>query len=185
MIQPPLIVLAFAKGEAAEDALGLGFELIGAELGVFPLRLVILLGVGVAGALAFAQDGLEPPVLGRDRGGELEHGFIAGRRGFLRQVTERGVAIEHHAAGVRLGRAQDDGEKRRLARAVRTDQRDALAHVNGKRHIFEQRARAEAFANLGQGQHERGSLRAVTRARKVAANRKRCGLTQALPEWKA
>ena len=44
------IEIGFAKGEAAQDALGLRLELVAAELGVTAQRVVVFLGVGLARA---------------------------------------------------------------------------------------------------------------------------------------
>ena len=66
-------------------------------------------------------------VLRRDGAGEFEHGLVAARGGFLRQVADGGVLVDDDGAVIGLGRAEDDGEEGRLARAVGPDQRDAFA----------------------------------------------------------
>ena len=164
MIQPPLIVFAraveigFAESEAGEDALGLRFDLVAAELGVLAQRVVIFLGVGLAGARAVGKDAHEPPMLRRDGAGQFEHGLVAARGRFLRQIADGRVLVDDHGAAVGLGRAEDDGEKGRLARAVRPDQRDAFPEIDAQGNVFKKRARAEALADFGQGKHKRASL---------------------------
>ena len=152
------VEVGLAEGEAAEDALGFRLELVAAELRVLAERVVGLLGIGRASARTIGEDAHELAVLRRDGAREFKDGLVAGGGGFLRQVAERGVLVEDDAAGVGLAGAEDDGEQRRLARAVRADQRDALAEVDAQRHLFKEGACAKAFADIGQGKHKRPSV---------------------------
>ena len=95
--------------------------------------------------------------LGRDRHGQLEHGLIAGRRGFLREKSDRRALLDRDRAGIRRSLAEDEREERRFARAIRADQADAIAAIHLERHILEEDAPGERFGDLGNGEHGAGA----------------------------
>jgi hypothetical protein len=120
------VKIGFAEGEPAQDALRLRFKLVSPSSAKRPCASWYS-SVSVCPFARLRKDALQLGVLRRDGGGQFEHGFVAGRGRFLRQVTERRVAVDDHRPVVGFRRAEDDREQRRLARAVRPDQRDALA----------------------------------------------------------
>jgi hypothetical protein len=49
--------------------------------------------------------------------------------------------------------AEDEGEEGGFARAVGSDEADAVTGVDLQRNVFEKRAAAEGFGDLGDGEH--------------------------------
>ena len=80
-------------------------------------------------------------------GRQLEHGLVADRRGFLRQMADRRLRSTRHFARVRRVAPEDEREERGLARAVRADQPDAVLAVDLQRHVLEQHAVAERLGH--------------------------------------
>jgi hypothetical protein len=83
--------------------------------------------------------------LGRNGGGHLQHRLVPHRRGFLRQKTEGGPALQRDRALVGRVLAQDQREQRGLARAVGPHQAQAVAAVHLQRGVLEQHAVAEGL----------------------------------------
>ena len=88
------------------------------------------------------------------RHGDIEDDFIAGRFAFLRQVAEPRAADERHLARIRRFLAKDDFQQRGFARAVRSDQPDALAGLERERDIVKQDVSAKGFAESGNSKHD-------------------------------
>src|SRR5436190_15129831 len=91
-------------------------------------------------------------------GGDFQNGFIAGRGAFLREKAERYAALESDLAIIRRLLAKNQGKQRGLARAVWTDEANAVLPVDGKGHIGEQSASAESFAKARNCEHEPQSV---------------------------
>jgi len=145
------VVVPGAEGEAGEDALGLGFELVAFELdeafGGGEAPGCVRVGMGAEGGVDFLE-------LGGDRGGELDDGFLADGGALLREVADAEAALGFHLALVGFGLAEEDGKEGGLARAVRPDQADAVAAVEAEGKAGEKDFGAVAFAKLGDGEHE-------------------------------
>ncbi len=77
------------------------------------------------------------------RHGDVEDNFVAGGFAFLRQITKPRAADECDLAGVRRFLAEDDLEQRGFARAIRSDQPDALAGQERERDVVKQDAPAK------------------------------------------
>ncbi len=110
-----------------------------------------MLGVGlqilrardIAGGLQFMQPLFQSRQFIHPAGGDVEDRFVAVRFGLLRQITHHGPFIALDRAGVRLLLLENDGEEGGLARAIRPDQRDAVAVVHLKRGVFEEHPPAQ------------------------------------------
>ena len=158
MTQPPLnsrawpVEIFFAKAEAGQDLFRLRFELIAAEFVETIVHIVVdFLDVIRRDVMVGIPGHDDPAQLGefrRDGRGQFEHGFIADRRAFLRQIAEHDIAFLHDLAGVRLFLAEDDGKERGLPRAVRTDQPDAVLAVQLQGHVVEQNPSAVGLADF-------------------------------------
>ena len=59
------VEIRFAKGQAAEDTLGFGLELVAAQFGVAGQRVMVFLGFGLPGAGPVSENLLELAMLGR------------------------------------------------------------------------------------------------------------------------
>ena len=94
-----------------------------------------------------------------DGRGQFDDRFIARRRGFLGQITDRDAAFPAQLAFIRRFRAQDDGKERGLARAIRTDQPDAVRAIHLQRGLGEQNPPAVRLADVGKSQHEAVEVR--------------------------
>ena len=97
-----LVGVAFLEAEAGEDDAGARFE------GV--INVVVVLGrlEGLAG------------------GGDSEDGLVAGRGGFLRQVTEVGATLPFDRASVGPLFAEDEPEEGGFTRAVGADKTEPV-----------------------------------------------------------
>ena len=84
----------------------------------------------------------------RDGGGQLDDGFIPGGRALLRQVAQRDAALEIDLPIIRRVGLEDEREERGLARAVRSDQADAVAAVHLEGHVTEERAATEGLGDF-------------------------------------
>ena len=66
----------------------------------------------------------------------------------LRQKSDRGRFLERHRAVVRRRLAENERKERRLSRAIRTDQPDAIAAIHLERHVFKENSSGERFGDL-------------------------------------
>ena len=73
----------------------------------------------------------------------------------LRQMAHHRPFVALHRAGVRLPLLEDDGEQRGLARAVRPDQRDAVAIIDVQRRVLKQSPPAKGYLKITNGEHEK------------------------------
>jgi hypothetical protein len=74
---------------------------------------------------------------------------------FLRHVTDAQLPPRRQLALVRLFQSGKDPQQRRLARAVRADQPDALAFGDAQRYSREQQPRAVPFGEISAGEQHR------------------------------
>ena len=150
------VEVGIAEGEALEDALRLGFELVavGGDEGIHRV------GVGIAGVvalrLALADDADGLAHLGRDAHRNLQHRAVGGVACLLGEVAHERVVL--HLDGALIGRvlAEDHAEERRLAGAVRTDEGDAFAPVHHEFGFVEQGAAGVGLREFLDGEHARG-----------------------------
>ena len=87
-------------------------------------------------------------------GGDFQHRFVPMPFGLLRQIADHRPFIALDRAGVRLAFFEDDGKQRGFARAVRPDQRHAVAVIHLERRVLEQRPRAERYLKITNDEHE-------------------------------
>ena len=150
--------VALAETQAGENLLGLRFEPVAAQLVEAVMHIVVnfLRMQRLDRVIRFPRldDAAQLHEIRRDGRGEFNHSFVAGHRGFLRQVTERDAALTAHLAIIRRFRAEDDGKERGLPRAVRTDQPDAVLAIHLQRGLGEQNLPAVRLADAGKSQHE-------------------------------
>ncbi len=163
--------------EAAEDASGLGLELVAAELFVAALQLAIR---GEGGLVAVAElrfEGLEfvldlehltgaPHHLVEDR-------TLPGVEQFLGQVADDGALLSRHRPLVGLAEADDDLEQRRLAHAVAAHQRDPTTVLQLEAHTRVEGAGAERLRETGDREHP--SRLSSGRRRWTVARHRRAG----------
>ena len=96
----------------------------------------------------------EPALRLREIGGRAgEHGLLGDRRVLLRQIADRGAALERQRPAVRLLDAQQDLEERRFSRAVGAHQGQAVAAVDLQRGAVQHDLPAERLVNVGEGHH--------------------------------
>ena len=145
------VVVRFAEGQAGEDAFGFGFEVVAVVFEKDIMRLVVLGGVFVG---KLAQCGVGGGHRWCDARGELQDGFVAGRRAFLWEEADGASALETNRAFVGCVFAQDEREERGFSGAVCSDQADAVAGIDLQRGVREKGAAAEGFGDLGDGEHE-------------------------------
>ena len=67
----------------------------------------------------------------------MKNGLVTGGRAFLREITEVSAALPLDGAGVGLFLAEDEAEERGLARAVGTDEAEAVGARDKERHLGE------------------------------------------------
>ena len=65
--------------------------------------------------------------LGQAGGGVIQHGVVAGKVGFLRQIGDPDPQLNQPFARIRLDLAGQQLQQRRLARPIAPDQRDSFA----------------------------------------------------------
>ena len=177
------VKILFAKAEAGEDLLGLGFEPVAAQLVEPVVDIVVdvfhvlrLDGmVGVPGL----DDAAELGEFRRDGRGQLDDGFVAGRRAFLRQIAEGHIPFLDDFAGIRRFGAEDDGKQRGFTRAVRADQPDAVPAVHLQRGVGEEHAPAIRLADVRESQHTKGELTS-----NPGANTRRCKGYPVRPDYR-
>ena len=88
-------------------------------------------------------------------GGHIQNRFVAERFALLRQMADHGPFIALHGARVRLPLLENDGEQRGFARAVRPDQRDAVAVIDLQRGVLEERPPAKGHLKITNCEHEK------------------------------
>ena len=76
-------------------------------------------------------------------GDHVEDRTIGGQRDVLFETREAKRRLTPHGSSVRRELARDDFQKRRLARPVATDDRHALARIDLKRDLVQQRKMTE------------------------------------------
>jgi hypothetical protein len=145
--------VGFLVAETGENFLRLRFELIAVDEGELVLGVrVVRVTVG-AGRLVLAHRAEDVDHLRVDAHGDFENRLVARVAGFLREVTGDRVFIALDRAFIRIVLAEDHAEKGRFARAVRTDESDAFAPVDGHLGLTEQGASAEGLGELVNAEH--------------------------------
>ena len=81
-----------------------------------------------------------------------------GEVGDLMDIADANALAEGDFAGVGLLFRAEDGEESGFARAVRADEADAVAIVNGEGDVLEERSGAEAFGDILRNQDRRHIL---------------------------
>ncbi len=151
-----LVEVGLLEAEAGEDLLGLGFELVAVEV------VELVLGLGevrmrvVSLGLVFAHRAQDADHFRGDAHGDLDDRFIGRFARLLRQVSGDGVFVALDGAFVRAVLVEDHAEERGLAGAVRADERDALAPVDGHLRLAQQGSAAEGLGKLFDREHARG-----------------------------
>ena len=79
----------------------------------------------------------------------FENGVLAHLDGFLLEVADTGAACEEDLAVIGIFLTGNDAEHSRFARAVRTDQRQAVVILQLEGDVGEQRSAAERLRNVG------------------------------------
>ena len=92
---------------------------------------------------------------------DVEHRPIGRERNVLHQSGDAQIGLAPDGAGVRLHVAADDLQQRRLARAVASDDTDALARLNLKARIIEQREMAVGHRDVVERNKRHGLARGV------------------------
>ena len=149
------IEIPFAKRQPVQDVLRFRFELISAQFVEPRLHLVEIVRLRVVPGLERLQPPLQLRDLRRDRRRQLQHRFLADRRRFLRQMTERRVAFDVHLAGVRRVVTQHEREQRGLPCPIRPDQPNPVAAIDLQRRVFKQNARSKRLGHMRNRQHGR------------------------------
>ena len=88
---------------------------------------------------------------------DVEDGFVAGGRAFLRQEAKVRAALPFDRAGVGFFLAEDEVEEGGLAGAVGPDEAEAVRARDEERHVVEEFAGAVGLGNVGDGQHREPS----------------------------
>ena len=145
------VEVRLAEGQAGEDAFGFGFEVVAVVFEEHIVRFVVLGGVFVG---KLPQCGVGGGHRWCDARGELQDGFVAGRRAFLWEEADGASALETNRAFVGCVFAQDEREERGFSGTVCSDQADAVAGIDLQRGVREKGAAAEGFGDLGDGEHE-------------------------------
>ena len=141
--------------QAAQHLLRLGLHLRVVQLVVLRVRLQIFRAGHIARLLQFVQPLFQPGQLLHPAGRHIQHRFLAQRLALLRQMAHHRPFIALHDARVRLPLLENDGEERRFARAVRADQRDAVAIIDLQRGVLEESAPANGHLKITNCQHEK------------------------------
>ena len=145
------IFLAIA--EAAQHPLRLRVHLRIAQRLVLRVSLHVFGALDVAGLFERVQFFLQLREIARAARRDVEHGLVADGFRLLREEADHRPRIALDGAGVRIVLAENEREKRGLARAVWADECDALAVVHLHGSALEKNAPAEAFADVTDGQH--------------------------------
>ena len=124
------VEVAVAKAEAVEHLLGLGLDGGAVEFIEARAGFVGFAGVFVAGGGEEAHFAHDADEFGVHRTGQLDDGFVADGRAFLREIADGGAALKVDGAIVGGFVAEDEAEQGGLARAVRADQPDAIAAIH-------------------------------------------------------
>src|SRR3954454_20288430 len=119
--------IRFPKSEARQDPLGFRFDL--------PVEIMMIIGGGCWQSAS-------------NSAGELQHRLVTRGGIFLWQITNRRGFLDRDRAFVRCRLAEDEREKRALARAVRSDQADTSAAVPLQRSVLEKRPTAKRLCHL-------------------------------------
>ena len=109
----------------------------------------------VAGFLAVADDPVQAEHVRGDAHGDFEDRFVRRFACFLREVSGDGVFVALDATFVRGILVEDHAKERGLASAVRSDEGDALAPVDGHFRLAKQGAAAEGLGKLMNREHAR------------------------------
>jgi len=127
-----------------------------------PLRLAAsTIHAGITGGVVFSEAGATQGfaqallAVGCGNGGAVEGRFgdlanrdAGGEVGELVDVADAGSLTEGDFAGVGLLLGTEDSKKRGFARTVGADEADAVAVVDGKGDVVEERIGAEAFGDV-------------------------------------
>jgi len=99
--------------------------------------------------------------VGQGRGCFVPDSTAGLKFGVLLQVAQRRGRMQFDAAAIGFELPRDDFHQRRLARAVRPDQRDPLAGANVERHTVEHRLRAVIFDDVLEREEDHGLILAT------------------------
>ena len=153
-----------AEAQARQHFAGAAIERIAVELVEAGLHLAVALDqrVQLVGAVRIRHGGLQLFQLGRDRAdraGAFHHfgdGAAAGHLAdVLAEIADGDAAIDRDLAFVRRLLAGDHAEQRGLAGAVRADQADLLAPMEGGRSLDEEDLMAVLLADVVEADHGR------------------------------
>jgi len=147
--------IGLAVTEAGEHFFGAGFDLGVGEGFVLGVSLEVGGGGDIPGGFAGGEGFFEGLDFARAAGGKVERGLGTYGFGFLREVAEGGPFVALDGAGIALIAAEDEGKNGGFARAVRADERDALAVVDLHVGLFEEKTAAVGFFEIADGQHGR------------------------------
>ena len=147
------VEIPFAEAKAGKDLLGLGLQLVAAQL-VEPVMDVVVDVLRVQGLRRMVgvpglDDAPQLREIRRDGRGQFDHRFVRHGRGFLRQIADGNAPLAGSYAVIRLLIAQDDGEERGLPRAIRADQPDAVLAVHLQGGVGEQYPSAVRLPDAG------------------------------------
>ena len=131
------VEIPFAERQPAQNCFGPRLELVAAERLIPRLHGVKIFRLGIVAGIERLHPPLKLDDFRRDPRRQLQHRLVADRRGFLRQMADRRLALDRHFARVRRVASEDQREQRGLARAVRADQPDAVVAVDLERHVLE------------------------------------------------
>ena len=156
------VKILFAKAETREDLLRLGLDLIAIQFVEAIVDIVVnflrVQRLDWMIRLPGFDDAAESREFRRNGHRHLHHRLVTGGRAFLRQITDRDVALSHDLAVVRRGFSEDEGKERGLARAVRADQPEAVATIDLQRDVGKQSPSAVCLADAGKCEHEPRSI---------------------------
>ena len=148
-------ILGF-KAKAVEDFLGLGLELVAIKGGELVLGLGEFWAGEVTRFFALTDDPEQTDHFRGDAHGDFKDRLVRRFARFLGEVAGDGVFVALDGAFVGGVLVEDHAEEGRLASAVRSDEGDAFAPVDGHFRLAEQGAAAESLGKLVNGEHGRG-----------------------------
>ena len=147
-----LVKIFRMKSEPAEYLLGLGFEVVAFEFGKFFLGIQSFLAVWVR-ILSQSFQGLGE--FGGGGGGKFKHGLLTGRGTLLRQVSDPGAALPFNLSLFLFFLSQKNREEGGLPGTVGTNQSHLLTPHHPQGNFPKENFRAEALADVGEGEHRK------------------------------
>lgn len=104
----------------------------------------------------FADGAEESDHFRGDSHGDFDDGFVGRFASFLGEVSDDGVFVAFDGAFIGTILVEDHAEESGLAGAVRADEGDAFAPVDGHFGFAKERAAAESFGDFVDGEHGGG-----------------------------